>query len=588
MHKIIDPKTMKKFWPYLRRYRRQMLAAAFFGILAGGAGVLMTWQIGAAIDRLIGAGQVDFAGLGKLLAQFAALILVTVVSQLLIQRLGNALAYRSTADLRDAAFTHLNHLPLRYYDEHSHGDILSRFTNDMDNIAIALAAVFSQVFSGMTTVVIAFVVMLVLSPVLTLVVLLATPVIFFVSYEVAKHSQQDFAAQQQITGALSGFVSEMVSNQKIVKTFHRESHNQAQFEAVNQELYHKGQKAQFSSSLTNPASRFVDHLAYVAVGFVGALLILSGSSLVTVGMIASFTLYASQFTKPFIELSGITTQIQTALAGLKRSFELLDQSPEAPDAPDALVLGATKPVQGAVAFEDVAFSYKPETPLIHDFTFTCSPGETVAIVGQTGAGKSTLVNLLMGFYPIDAGRITVDGTDIRQVTRSSLRQHFGMVLQEPWLFDASLRDNLTYGRPTATDDEIYAALKETYMYEYVERLPQKLDTLVGSQGLKLSEGQKQLLTIARTMIAKPAMLILDEATSSVDTLTEQKIQAAFLAMMQGRTSFVIAHRLATIQGADHILVMDRGAIVEQGTHEALLAQNGAYTQLYQAQFAGSR
>ncbi|MEQ7215837.1 ABC transporter ATP-binding protein [Enterococcus asini] len=588
MHKIIDPKTMKKFWPYLRRYRRQMLAAAFFGILAGGAGVLMTWQIGAAIDRLIGAGQVDFAGLGKLLAQFAALILVTVVSQLLIQRLGNALAYRSTADLRDAAFTHLNHLPLRYYDEHSHGDILSRFTNDMDNIAIALAAVFSQVFSGMTTVVIAFVVMLVLSPVLTLVVLLATPVIFFVSYEVAKHSQQDFAAQQQITGALSGFVSEMVSNQKIVKTFHRESHNQAQFEAVNQELYHKGQKAQFSSSLTNPASRFVDHLAYVAVGFVGALLILSGSSLVTVGMIASFTLYASQFTKPFIELSGITTQIQTALAGLKRSFELLDQAPEAPDAPDALVLGATKPVQGAVAFEDVAFSYKPETPLIHDFTFACAPGETVAIVGQTGAGKSTLVNLLMGFYPIDAGRITVDGTDIRQVTRSSLRHHFGMVLQEPWLFDASLRDNLTYGRPTATNDEIYAALKETYMYEYVERLPQKLDTLVGSQGLKLSEGQKQLLTIARTMIAKPAMLILDEATSSVDTLTEQKIQAAFLAMMQGRTSFVIAHRLATIQGADHILVMDHGAIVEQGTHEALLAQNGAYTQLYQAQFAGSR
>lgn len=588
MHKIIDPTTMKKFWPYLRRYRRQMLAAAFFGILAGGAGVLMTWQIGAAIDRLIGAGQVDFAGLGKLLAQFAALILVTVASQLLIQRLGNALAYRSTADLRDAAFTHLNHLPLRYYDEHSHGDILSRFTNDMDNIAIALAAVFSQVFSGMTTVVIAFVVMLVLSPVLTLVVLLATPVIFFVSYEVAKHSQQDFAAQQQITGALSGFVSEMVSNQKIVKTFHRESHNQAQFEAVNQELYRKGQKAQFSSSLTNPASRFVDHLAYVAVGFVGALLILSGSSLVTVGMIASFTLYASQFTKPFIELSGITTQIQTALAGLKRSFELLDQPAEAPDAPDALVLGATKPVQGAVAFEDVAFSYKPETPLIHDFTFACDPGETVAIVGQTGAGKSTLVNLLMGFYPIDAGRITVDGTDLRQLTRSSLRQHFGMVLQEPWLFDASLRDNLTYGRPTATDEEIYAALKETYMYEYVERLPQKLDTLVGSQGLKLSEGQKQLLTIARTMIAKPAMLILDEATSSVDTLTEQKIQAAFLAMMQGRTSFVIAHRLATIQGADHILVMDHGAIVEQGTHEELLARNGAYTRLYQAQFAGSR
>lgn len=587
-NKHLDPKPIQKFWPYLRPYRKSMLLAAFLGLASGGAAVMMTWQIGAGIDRLIGPGQVDFAGLAKLLAQFAALILVTVTSQLLIQRLGNALAYKSTRDLRNQAFEHLNQLPLAYYDQHSHGDILSRFTNDMDNIAIALAAVFSQVFSGMATILIALIVMLALSPVLTVVVLLATPVIFFVSYEVAKHSQQDFAAQQQITGSLSGFVNEMVTNQKIVKTFQREHANQAHFEAVNEMLYHKGQKAQFSSSLTNPVSRFVDHLAYVAVGFVGALLVLSGSHLVTVGMIASFTLYASQFTKPFIELSGITTQIQTALAGLKRSFELLEQAPETPDAPDALVLGSETPVAGRIAFENVSFSYTPNTRLIQDFNFACAPGETVAIVGQTGAGKSTLINLLMGFYPLDSGRITLDGVDMNAYTKSSWRQHFGMVLQEPWLFDDTLRANLTYGRPEASDEEIYAALKETYMYEYVTRLPEKLDTVVGAQGLKLSEGQKQLLTITRTMIARPAMLILDEATSSVDTLTEQKIQAAFLAMMTGRTSFVIAHRLSTIQGADHILVMENGAIVEQGTHEELLAKNGAYTQLYQAQFAGNR
>ncbi|MBO0413340.1 ABC transporter ATP-binding protein [Enterococcus hulanensis] len=577
-------RSLKSFIPYLAAYPKELIAAIILGIASGITSVLMTYYIGVAVDQMVNQGAVDFTRLFRILQLFVGIFLVTVVSQYFIQRLGNTVAFDSVAKLREETFTHLNKLPLSYYDQSSKGDIVSRFTNDMDNVSTAISAVFNQVFSGMTVVLVALVFMLYLSPMLTLVVLVATPIIFLITYIVARTSQQYFTSQQQLVGSISGFITEMVGNQKIVKAFQREKQNQTNFEALNQELYVRGQKAQFASSLTNPSSRFVDHLAYLMVGLVGGLLALKAGSNVTIGIISSFTIYSSQFTKPFIELSGITIQIQTAIAGLDRSFELLKEPVEQADDSDALTLTEAK---GKVVFDHVDFSYQKDQRLIEDFNLTVEPGETIAIVGKTGAGKSTLVNLLMRFYEVDRGTITIDGTDIRHLTRDSLRQQFGMVLQETWLMDSSLRANLRYGRKSATDEEIYAALKDAYMYDFVMRLPDKLDTIVGEAGIKLSDGQRQLLTIARTMISRPSMLILDEATSSVDTLTEQKIQSAFLAMMKDHTSFVIAHRLSTIQNADQILVLDHGNIIEIGSHQELLQKDGFYKKLYQAQFSKS-
>ncbi|MBL1227723.1 ABC transporter ATP-binding protein [Enterococcus sp. BWB1-3] len=582
LNKKASTRSFRKFLPYLLRYRLELLLSLLLGLVSGWAAVAITEYLGKAVDTMIGKGNVVSSSLYTILGLLAGILSVTVISQWLIQLLGNRVSYLSVAELRKDTFRKLNTLPLNYYDQHSHGDIVSRFTNDMDNISIASSAVFNQLFSGAAVVIIAFVYMIRMSVSLTMVVLITTPIIFIVNWLVAAASQKNFAAQQKIVGSISGFVSEMVANQKIVKSFQQESIVQTRFEALNQDLYVQGQKAQFSSSLTNPLSRFIDHLSYIAIGLVGGLLLLSGNMTVTVGVISSFTIYATQFSKPFIELSGVITQIQTALAGIDRTFNLLEQPAEKSDDLNAITLTNVK---GNVLFNHVNFSYIPSKPLIEDFTLSVSEGETIAIVGKTGAGKSTLVNLLMRFYDADSGTITIDGHSISSITRNSLRKSFGMVLQDTWLFDGTIRDNLTYGNPAATDQEITTALNKTHTLEFIQRLPQGLDTKIGSHGIKISEGQRQLLTIARTMISNPPMLILDEATSSVDTLTEKQIQAAFLEIMKGRTSFVIAHRLSTIKNADKILVMESGKIVEIGSHDNLIARSDSYYRaLYEAQF----
>ncbi|MDM8182795.1 ABC transporter ATP-binding protein [Enterococcus cecorum] len=575
----MNAQSMSAFMPYLRRFRLQNWTALALGILSGIASVLLTYAIGQIIDLMIGLGKVEFSLIYRAIGFFLLLVVINVLGQYFIQRIGNRVAYLSVANLRKDTFLHLNSLPVSYYDRTPHGNIMSRFTNDMDNISAAIQAIYTQVFSGGTIVVISLGMMFYLNVWLTLVVLIATPIIVMSSWVVAKLSQKNFVAQQSILGDMSSFITEMVGNQKIVKAFQHETINQQKFEEMNQILYVKGKNAQFSSAIANPLSRFVDHLAYVAVGCVGGLLAIKHPELVSIGTVSSFTIYSSQFSKPFIELTGLTTQIQSAMAGMERTIELLAQKPLKEEA--SLTL---PPIQGKVEFQHVDFRYVPSQPLIEDFNFTAQPGQTIAIVGKTGAGKSTLVNLLMRFYEVNRGNILIDGVDIAKVKRDELRKNFGMVLQDTWIFDSTLRENLIFGRPDATDEEITDALKKSFMYDFVMRLPQQLDTPLGEKNVKISDGQRQLLTIARTMISNPPMLILDEATSSVDALTERKIQDAFLSMMKGKTSFVIAHRLSTIQSADQILVMDHGQIVEMGTHHQLLQQNGYYAKLYHAQF----
>lgn len=570
---------IKRFKPYIQPFTKELFLGFFCGILGGGTSVLTTFYLGKSVDVMIGKNQVDFPHLFSLLLLLGIVMLISVITQYFTQFFANALAYGSVNRLRKDALTHLDKLPLSYFMTLSKGDLLSRFTNDMDNISTGVTAIFAQLFQGVTTILLALIFMSYLSLPLTLVVLLTTPLIFATNYLVAKNSQKTFKAQQEILGELSGYAKEGIAQGKIVAAFQQEDTRQKHFEHLNQELYVKGQKAQFASSLTNPMARFVDHLAYLLIGLFAGILYLFYPNTMTVGILSSFTIYASQFSKPFIELSGLMTQLQTAQIGLSRSFKILDEKEENIFGNKTL----PKP-QGNISFSKVYFSYEKNQPLIKDFNLNVTSGEKIAIVGKTGAGKSTLVNLLMGFYPIDAGEITLDGKNIYQYQGEELRKSFGMVLQETWLFDGTIEENLMFGSEEATYEQMVDAAKKAHIHHFIDSLPDKYQTIIGQGGLTISNGQRQLLTIARMMLKNPPMLILDEATSSVDTLTELQIQDGFNQMMLGKTSFIIAHRLSTIKNADKILVLDHGAIVEQGDHDTLLGKKGAYYHLYEAQF----
>ena len=501
---------------------------------------------------------------------------LTYVLSILMTKLSQRISYQMRKDLVDK----LLELPVRFFDGHQTGDIISRIINDIDSISDGLLQGFSQLFTGVITIAITLVYMLTLNFKVGLVVVIITPLSLFVASFIAKHSFDMFRQQSAIKGKLSGCIEELVGEQKVVKAFRYEQRAQKEFDAINNDLYNVGVKAQFYSSLTNPCTRFVNSVVYAAVALVGALSCIAGGF--TVGALSSFLTYANQYTKPFNEISGVVTELQTALASAKRVFAVIDEEAQQPDDADA-----THPTgsEGRVDIEGVNFSYEKSHPLIRDFNLHVQPGQRIALVGPTGCGKTTMINLLMRFYDVDSGEIRVDGQPVKKIGRNALRSLYGMVLQDTWMFHGSVRDNIAYGKPDATDEEVVAAAKAAHAHSFIMRLPQGYDTILAEDGGNISQGQKQLLCIARAMLTKPSMLILDEATSSIDTRTEMKIQQAFVEMMKGHTSFVVAHRLSTIREADCILVMRDGQIVEQGTHEELLKQNGFYHELYYSQFA---
>lgn len=571
--------TLKKVLRYLKRY--WFFLALSFGLAA--ITVASTLYIplltGDAVDCVIGKGQVDFTGIFAVLKRMAMVIGVTAVAQWGMNICNNKMTYQIVRDIRNEAFAKLEILPLKYLDGHPSGEVVSRIIADVDQFADGLLMGFTQLFTGVLTIVGTIGFMLSVNVGITLVVLLITPVSMIVASFIAKKTFTMFRLQSEARGEQTALIDEMIGNQKVVQAFGHEKDAMEQFGEINERLRKYSLRAIFFSSITNPSTRFVNSLVYTGVGVTGALAAISGR--MTVGQLTAFLNYANQYTKPFNEISGVVTELQNAIACAGRVFELIEEEPQVPEPADATAL---TDVEGRVDLERVAFSYRPDQKLIEDLNLAVKPGERVAIVGPTGCGKTTVINLLMRFYDVDAGSISVEGDDIRQVTRKSLRSSYGMVLQDTWLRSGTVRENILIGKPDATEEEMIEAAKNSHAHSFIKRLPKGYDTVIGEDGGGLSQGQKQLLCITRLMLCRPPMLILDEATSSIDTRTEMKIQNAFARLMEGHTSFIVAHRLSTIREADVILVMKDGHIIEQGNHESLLAKKGFYAKLYNSQF----
>ncbi len=574
--------TIKKVLTYIGKYKYLLLLAVIFAVLSASLMLYVPILVGEAIDCIVDKGNVDFDGVFKILTKVGIIVGLAALLQWLMNTLNNRIAYHIVRDVRNEAFRKIEILPLGYIDSHSYGDIVSRVIADVDTFSDGLLMGFTNLFTGVVTILGTLVFMITIDIKITLVVVLLTPLSMLVAKFITSHTYSMFTKQSETRGEQTAFIDEMVGNQKVVAAFAHEDENLQKFDEINDRLAKYSLKATFYSSLTNPGTRFVNSLVYAGVALTGAFSAIGAAPTITVGGLVTFLSYANQYAKPFNEISGIITELNNALACADRVFELIEQEPQIPDDRDATVLSDVK---GDITLKNVCFSYVPDKKLIENLNLEAKSGMRVAIVGPTGCGKTTLINLLMRFYDVTGGSVSVDGEDIRKVTRDSLRHNFGMVLQETWLNEGTVRDNIAFGNPDATLDEVIAAAKAAHAHSFIKRLPNGYDTVIGEEGGNLSQGQKQLLCIARVMLCLPPMLILDEATSSIDTRTEQRIQKAFASMMQGRTSFIVAHRLSTIREADVILVMKDGNIIEQGSHTELLKKGGFYSELYNSQFA---
>ena len=569
-------KVLKKIHPY----RFTLALSLIFAVITVILTLYFPLLTGEAVDCIIGEGMVDFAAIAPIAVKMAVIAALTALSQWAMNICNNRITYNVTRDIRDEAFKKIEILPLKYIDNHSAGDIVSRVIADVDQFADGLLMGFTQLFTGVLTILGTLFFMFRINTVISLVVLLATPISLFVAAFIAGRTYRLFRLQSETRGEETAFIDEMIGNQKVVQAFCHEDKSMKKFDEINSRLEKASLLSTFFSSITNPSTRFVNSLVYTSVGIVGAFSVIGGN--LSVGQLSAFLSYANQYTKPFNEISGVITELQNAIACAARIFELIEEKPQTPDSDNAVVLGTA---DGNVELKNVYFSYSPDRSLIENLNLSAAKGQRIAIVGPTGCGKTTLINLLMRFYDVDSGSVSVDGYDIRNITRKSLRSNYGMVLQDTWLKSGTIRENIVMGKPDATDEEVIAAAKASHAHSFIKRLPQGYNTFITEDGGSLSQGQKQLLCITRVMLCLPPILILDEATSSIDTRTEMKIQHAFHQMMEGRTSFIIAHRLSTIQDADLILVMKDGRIIERGTHSELLEKNGFYAKLYNSQFA---